>query len=851
MSLRFRRAWLGPGWLALAALVCSAALGATAATSLSSTGHLWGFETTVDGWQPRAKTIVVSRVSGLGATSNSHACLRVQGRMPDGWNYALSGHVPMQGGGLYRLGAWLRVDQPGASTLAPFLKCEFIGSAEDRYLGQVTTSHYDVSKLGTWQRLEAEFQAPASARQCWLALEKSTDGPAEIDARLDEIRLETIPRLSALEQYRLKPWPAALEKRRGAHPRLYLDPARVAQLRGAIQGTHAPLWKELREQADRLARRGPPAYRERDDSSGDEQLWQRDVGNAMPVLAMAWVLTRERPYLEAARQWALASCSYKTWGLGRTDGMDLAAGHQLFGLALVYDWCHADLDEAARRTIRDTLVRRTSAMFEAAATGKVWWQRSYLQNHLWVNVCGMAAAGFALFDEVDNAAMWIGLPLEKSQKTMSALGSDGASHEGLGYWEYGVEYLLKFMDLARTLLDVNLHESDWWRQTARYAQYLSLPRRAWTRANCIVDIADCPRSHWYGPDYLLRGLARAFRDRHAQWLAQEMDEANVASAGAPWLNLVWFDPTVPAQPPTALPTLRHFGDLGIVSARSDWSGDESLVVFKCGPFIGHRAVQEFSYDPGGGHVHPDANHFVLFGAGEWLIRDDGYRAKWSGQHNTLLVDGQGQLGEGKMWFDGSQALRLKSRPRILHTESNAACDYFVGDATEAYPRFLGLRRYVRHLFFLKPDVLLVGDDIALDQPREIELRFHPESRAAVREGQTFRFQNQRSTLRLDLLTPDKVAFSAEDIGAADRHGAKTEKMFTVRLNTKAKAWRNIVALSWSRADQQPSKVMVESKGDVWQFSLGGRRVALDWQRILPSLEQQGGTTDTLRPESAK
>jgi hypothetical protein len=62
------------------------------------------------------------------------------------------------------------------------------------------------------------------------------------------------------------------------------------------------------------------------------------VGNAMPVLAMAWVLSGEKQYLEAARQWALASCGYRTWGVGRIDGMDLAAGHQLLGLGLVYDW---------------------------------------------------------------------------------------------------------------------------------------------------------------------------------------------------------------------------------------------------------------------------------------------------------------------------------------------------------------------------------------------------------------------------------------------------------------------------------------------------------------------------------
>ena len=270
-------------------------------------------------------------------------------------------------------------------------------------------------------------------------------------------------------------------------------------------------------------------------------------------LAMAYVLTGEKQYLDAARRWALASCGYKTWGLGRIDGMDLATGHQLFGLAIVYDWCYRDLDEAARRQIRETLARRTAAMFEAAATGKAWWHRSYLQNHLWVNITGMAAAGFALFDEVDDAACWIGLPLDKYRQTMAALGPDGASHEGVGYWEYGVEYMLKFMDLARQRLDVDLYGNAWWRNTSTYAQYLSLPRNAWTPRNCIVDIADCPRSHWYGPEYLLRGLARQFRDGHAQWLAQQIDEAGVSSAEAPWLNLLWYDPAVPPQSPETCP----------------------------------------------------------------------------------------------------------------------------------------------------------------------------------------------------------------------------------------------------------------------------------------------------------
>jgi hypothetical protein len=698
----------------------------------------------------------------------------------------------------------------------PNLKCEFQSADRRRSLGQAHTESFDPAKPDRWQLLCGEFRAPEAAEGCWLALEKGTSTATEIDASLAEVRLEPISRFSYFDAYRLKPLPESLEKVRGVHPRIYLSDQRIAELRKAVQTTHAAIWKKIRQQADGAVRRGPPAYVLDDGHSGDEQLWQREVGNTMPVLAMAYVVTGEPQYLAAARQWALASCGYKTWGLGRIDGMDLATGHQLFGLGIVYDWCYHDLDEPTRQQLRQTLTRRASAMFEAAASGRAWWNRSYLQNHLWVDVSGMAVAGFALFDEVDDATCWIGLPLDRFRRTMEALGPDGASHEGVGYWEYGVEYLLKFMELARTRLDVDLYDRPWWRNTATYAQYLALPRNAWKRDNCIVDLADCPRGHWYGPDYLLRGLARQFRDGHAQWLAEQIDAADVAAAGAPWLNLIWFDPAVPAKPPESLPTLHHFQDMGVVSARSAWSGDEALVVFKCGPFIGHEAIQKFTYDPGGGHVHPDSNHFVLFGSGQWLIRDDGYHPKWTGQHNTLLINGRGQLGEGGEWFRG--ALAQKARPRVLQAVSTPAMDQVTGDATDAYPKELGLKRFVRHLLFVKPDVLIVADDILLDQAGALELRFHPEQ-AAAREGNAFLAKGKQATLRIEPLTTDGVQVTAEAVPLPGRHGREAASIFTVRLNSRRPEWRNAVALSWSPAGTDPVRVSLRKDSQQWVFGI--------------------------------
>ncbi len=788
----------------------------------------WTFETDETGWRPRVDTITLERLEGTGATEDSAACLGIRGPIDTGWNYAISDTHPMQGGTLYRLSAWVRVDSVGEGTPMPFLKCEFLAADPAVQLGRANTSTYDEARMGEWQQLVGEFKAPEDTIKFWVALEKGTSAATEIEARLDDVRIEEIDVLSIFAQYALDPVPPELERARGVHPRIYIDAARVDALREAIKTTHAPLWEEVRALADRYVKSGPPAYREDDGFSGAEQLWQRGVGNAMPYMAMAYALTGEDTYLDGARAWAIASCSYKTWGLGRIDGMDLATGHQLLGLALVYDWCYDGLGEDARTTIRETLTRRAGAMFEAAATGQAWWRRSYMQNHLWVDVCGMSAAGFALFDEVENADRWIGLPREKFRKSMAALGDDGASHEGVGYWQYGAEYLLKFMFLARQLLGEDMFDHPWWRNTAAYWQYLSLPRGSWTSRNVLVDIADCPRGNWYGPDHILRALAAEYADPYAQWSALQVDEANVDAASARWLGLIWYDPRVKPRPPTDLPTLRHFADMGLVSARTGWQGDEALVVFKCGPHIGHQAIDAFTYDPGGGHVHPDVNHFLVFGCGEWLIRDDGYRSKWTGQHNTLLIDGKGQFGEGKQWFQGAEMLKAKAHPRVTTAVSTPLLDHIAGDGTEAYPSDLGLQRFQRHLLFLKPNTLLVLDDIDVDQSRDLELRFHPEQQELTQVDGAFIAQSERCKLRIEPLARDGATASAEALTGEDRHGGGDFSMMTVRVRKKAQSWRHATAITWAPTGQEPAVVTCRQGETRWTFELGDAAVLFNW-----------------------
>ena len=176
---------------------------------------------------------------------------------------------------------------------------------------------------------------------------------------------------------------------------------------------------------------------------------------------------------------------------------------------------------------------------------RIWyrWQNAYLQNHLWVNMCGAAVAGLAIYDEVDEASQWVGLAHDKFKGTMAVLGDDGASHEGVQYWDYGVENLLKFMNLSRDLLETDMFDHQWFRNTSKYRIYLSLPRNGWTSYSNAVDIGDCSRGSWYS-DYNLRALAGEYSDGYAQRLARQVDEALDNSPRLRWLNLIWYDPSV-------------------------------------------------------------------------------------------------------------------------------------------------------------------------------------------------------------------------------------------------------------------------------------------------------------------
>lgn len=561
-------------------------------------------------------------------------------------------------------------------------------------------------------------------------------------------------------------------------------------------------------------------------------------------------------YLMATLQWAKASVAFNTWGKGQDPAStqwnlnsDLSPAHQLESLASVYDWLYDSLNATDRKLILDKLIYMGEYMYNTLAGENQqysWFMYGYLNNHLWLTVGGLEVAGAAIYGDYPEAKKWFNLAVEKLDNILGYISEDGSSQEGPGYWSYGTNGLLKYMEVSKKLLGIDYFESEGIKNTFDYRLYNQLPINASTNQNMVVNAEDTFRDNFgQTNNSLIRNLARLYKDGTAQWLVDQFTAKGIDSRSTmDFGDLIFYDSSIPSVDPATSnkPSFKLFDDLGLIYARSDWSGDESMVTFKAGPYVGKKPLL---LNPGsrdgygnGGHVHPDQNHFTIFGNGEWLVRDDGYAAKYTSNHNTLLVNDLGQLGDqnangdlgnGPTWGGGEtqQMLAQNAAPTIDQHVTTPLLDYFVGDAASQYNVNKGLTKYKRHMIYLKPDVLIVVDDIALTAPQKLELRFFPEQNSFIKTGAKYLTVGDKSKLEFTPLTPNGVTMKAENVNYYDRDNHSTQKL-AYRLQNTTNAWKNVSAFAWSSKTSTPKQVSLTSQvGSVYTFEVEGKKITLD------------------------
>jgi len=217
--------------------------------------------------------------------------------------------------------------------------------------------------------------------------------------------------------------------------------------------------------------------------------------------------------------------------------------------------------------------------------------------------------------------------------------------------------------------------------------------------------------------------------------AMRVFEAEPKSMSFGWFSLIWDSMELKRGDATKMPTALFWPDIGVAIIRESWNADAVAAMFKCGPFGGYL-LNAFSQQNNNSYVNvahddPDANSFVLAIGDEFLAETDRYaKSKKSAGHNTILINGMGQMTKGRpeggVWSQpGGDMTKMgiitawQVTPEIVAVEGEAAGSYLDYSDKKTGKTRPALERFRRTFLWVKGGYILVLDDIRAPEAVDI------------------------------------------------------------------------------------------------------------------------------------
>ncbi|MFC1960560.1 heparinase II/III family protein [Chloroflexota bacterium] len=508
---------------------------------------------------------------------------------------------------------------------------------------------------------------------------------------------------------------------------------------------------------------------------------------------LLWSLCEETSWVMPAheeqgpRYWDLIPPRARTEPLGahtaltrEPDSIDLFAAETGAALAETVYLIGADLAPEVRQRVRQEVERRIFKPYLAYARDH-WWFSGALN---WNGVCNgsIALAFLRLENDVETKAEALALALEGFE-TYIATGfeADGGSIEGVGYWNYGMLYVVIVAELLREISGgaLDLLAQPRIKQIAEYP-----PGMALVAPNRFINYGDAKEVQSVAPGIGQRIAERTGVDQLRALIAPLTEDYPfgmnpIAKLPVMMRNAAWWDHS--AARPTLEQrdfTLPECGTIKFVGQ----TADELPVVLstKAGHTDGH-------------HVHTDIATFILNVGGETFIPDSG-RGKYSKEyfrqaryenifnnsysHNVPRIGGALQAPGPE--FGGHQRFFGK----II--EQGAADDrkFAVIDFHTAYdiPTLTHARRTVA--LEAHTGIVTLRDEFASTEPLAVEEAFVTWLPVEL-EGSTARIIGAQSTVELTVVEPAGSQFALESLAEACQENALDEVLQRLTVNLPA------------------------------------------------------------------
>lgn len=516
-----------------------------------------------------------------------------------------------------------------------------------------------------------------------------------------------------------------VEVLRGVHPRLLFAAGDVPAMRERItDGYGKALFERLLAYLPSCTKPDHTNFL-KDATDGQRQgLWR------LPTVALHYVLTGDRQSFDRTVAFLDLLVGLENWETGELD-CGMSSANIMVGVALAYDWLYADLDPAFRSRCRDKLLLMARRQYYQGHLGKLegthYWQGDPANNHRFHRDAGLALAVLAAAEEDKTDDEWLlARTLAEIRFVVEWLPTDGSCHESPTYAVFGNTHLMLAVDAAQRCFGEPFLDHPFFRQTPLYKIQTLQPDM-----KGVFGYGDSGAGTGGYHNYLHRACAQhGLADLQAA--IEEAERRNPSFFEFAWFSLIWWR-SLPGGRLDQVARQAFFPDLGLAFCRTGWGPTDVGAMFKCGPFGGYE-LNRFRQRQGLAYVNvahddPDANSFQIFADGAMLAETDRYsNRKRSANHNTLLVNGAGQVAagrpEGAGWSqpggDMAQMAVVTAYARtgnVLAIEGEAAGSYLANP--RGGPKRPALDRFRRTFVWVEGAYLLVLDDIRAPETVDI------------------------------------------------------------------------------------------------------------------------------------
>jgi hypothetical protein len=399
------------------------------------------------------------------------------------------------------------------------------------------------------------------------------------------------------------------------------------------------------------------------------------------------------------------------------DYTDLVTADYTLNLALVYNWLYEKFSSDERGRIRKALVEKGIRPVLNDHANGIWWAEQWHSRGVAL-MSAVGVGGLSLFDDEPDAAGWVSESKKWVGGYLQRQGRDGGCHDGFAGWTEGFGPALVFMEALRSRLgDRDLYRNRYIGTALDFGLYGVMPDKVG-----VANFGTASYGTAAGTTWINWRLAAHRKDAVAQWNAMEMWRANRESSvfkakRAVW-DFLWYEAGMPMQEPQGYAAAKHFRDIGWTVMRTGWREKYVMLALR-------------GAAPTGLFRAGDAGNMVFGAYGEPVLvtqPPSGPGDVAEGAYNCVYIDGMGPR-PGVWDAPDSTAPQTGS---ILEFRHERGYDYVLTDATAAY----GGRatRVHRHVIFVKPDYIVVIDDVDAEQPVRLEQRWHTVDDVEIETG---------------------------------------------------------------------------------------------------------------------